>query len=223
MSSTLVGHDTGLLAWYDALTEDPPGHRIEIIEGVLVVTPSPGGPHQDRARSLANIIDVAVESAGLRAREDFEWRLEHGVAGLGNRLRPDVSVLDPDDPDAGRPITVEVLSPSDAERLVPGLPETRIQGKRRVYALGGTLVHVEVDGLGAEPSASWYARSDDGGLGLVATARGADVLEVGGPHPFTLVPCELDDWLRHHLRALQERAERAEEALRRLSWTSPSG
>lgn len=230
MSSTVVSRDTGLLAWYDALTTDPPGHRIEVVEGVLVVTPSPGGTHQKRARSLAEIIDLAVQAAGLDAVEDFEWRLEHPVAGLGSRVRPDVSVLDPTDPHGVRPVTVEVVSASDGERLVPGQPETRIEGKRRVYAYGGTSVHVEVDTLGDIPTVTWYARNNAGGLTQAATASGADRLDVGGPFPFSLVPAELDDWLRRHLselarqrEELQRRAERAEDTLRRLRGSAPDG
>lgn len=215
MSSTTATRDAGLLAWYDALTTDPPGHRIEVMEGVLVVTPSPGKDHQRRAHNLTSIIDLAVADAGLEAVEDFEWRLEHPVTGLGSRVRPDVSVLDPDDPHGVRPITVEVVSAADHERLIPGQPETRLEGKRRAYAYGGTSVHVEADTLGQVPAVTWFARTEQGLLAPAGTARGEERLEVGGPYPFQVVPAELDDWLHRHLHKL---AQERDELRRRVEW-----
>jgi len=227
--STLAPPDADLLAWYDALGEDPPGFRLEIVEGVLIVSPSPEGEHQDRARGLADLLDVVVDQTGLRAREDVDWHLVHPVRGLGSRLRPDVSVLDPDDPHGPRPVTVEVLSPSDHQRLVPGEEETRIEGKRRAYAYGGAAVHVEVEPFGAALEVRWY-EVVAGRFELAGAARGSEALEVGGPHPFTVVPDEVGDWLRRRLRELGEavdgasaraeqeraRAERAEQELRGL-------
>ena len=236
MTTSVAPPDAGLLAWYDALDEDPPGHRIEVLEGVLIVSPSASREHQERARGLAEVLDLAVQGAGLRAVEDVEWRLEHPVSGLGSRPRPDVSVLDPDDVDGPRPITVEVLSAADHERLVPGQPETRIEGKRRAYAYGGTQVHVEVVARADDVEARWY-EAREGTLIEAGSARGDQRLHVGGPFPFSFVPAELEQWLRRRVNELQrrtdaereradaereradaerERADRAEAELRRL-------
>lgn len=217
--------DTDLLAWYDALDEDPPGCRLEILEGELRVSPSPGGEHQDNAHGFVNLLSVAIEGSGLRARRDFDWAFQHPVTGLGNRLRPDACVLDPDDLDVPRVVTVEVLSSSDRERLVAGEPETRIEGKRRAYAYGGAQVHVEVEKTSEGIEARWYALQGQRFV-EAGRARGSEPLEVGGPYPFTLVPDQLSDWLQQRMEELRaahqsaererERADRAEAELRRL-------
>lgn len=76
MSSTLSPPDAGLLAWYDALDEDPPGHRLEVLEGSLVVTPSPSREHQDRARGLD---DAETERARADRAEAALRRLQSGT------------------------------------------------------------------------------------------------------------------------------------------------
>lgn len=222
MSTTLAPPDTALLSWYDALDEDPPGHRIEVLEGVLIVSPSASREHQDRTRGLANVIDLAAQDAGLVAVEDIEWRLEHPVTGLGSRPRPDVSVFDPDEPDGARLVTVEVLSPADRERLVPGEPETRIEGKRRAYAYGGTQVHVEVSEKEGVVEGRWF-EARGGVLVEAGVARGEERLEVSGTVPFSFVPAELSGWLRRRVAELHRqadvertRADHAEAELRRL-------
>lgn len=74
MSSTLSPPDAGLLAWYDALDEDPPGHRLEVLEGSLVVTPSPSS--EDRARGLD---DAETERARADRAEAALRRLQSGT------------------------------------------------------------------------------------------------------------------------------------------------
>lgn len=217
-----------MLAWYDALDEDPPGHRLEILEEHLLVSPSPVSEHQDRARGLAEVIDDALRGTRWEVREDLEWPLEHPVQGLGSRLRPDVSVLDLDaPPDAARLLTAEVLSASDHQRLVAGKPETRIEGKRRVYAYGGVSAHLEVELVGEVVELRAYV-STDGVLALAASARGGERLALEEPVRIELVPDELEGWLRRQLEsydaalaqararadAAEERAARAEAALR---------
>lgn len=229
MSSTLSPPDASLLAWYDALDEDPPGHRLEVLEGSLVVTPSPSSEHQDRARGLANVLDEALAQTAWEVREDLESRLEHPVKGLGSRPRADVSVLDPTDPDGVRLLTVEVVSASDNERVVPGRPETRREAKRRIYAYGGVRGHLEVEEVGgAVEVRAFVARG--GVLAPAGSARGDQTLTLSEPVPLRLVPDELAGWLRRRLADLHERAEaeraraeaeraradRAEDALRRL-------
>ncbi len=226
---------SGVLAWYDALDEDPPGHRLEVLEEHLLVSPSPVSEHQDRTRGLANVIDEALSDTRWEVREDLEWPLEHPVAGLGSRLRPDVSVLDPDAPeDAPRLVTAEVLSPSDHQRLVAGEPETRIEGKRRVYGYGGVTLHLEVDLVDDIVQLRAYVNRD-GTLELIVTARGDEPLVLDEPVHLELVPAELEGWLRRHLKALEdalaeeraraeeaeERAARAEAALREVVGGSP--
>ncbi|MFI6272217.1 Uma2 family endonuclease [Micromonospora zamorensis] len=92
------------------LPED--GHRYEIIDGSLHVTPPPGFGHHELADELR---------AALRAATPTGWRVirEAGLRAAGSNLIPDVTVLKPTAPADGTwieaadvALVVEVESPS---------------------------------------------------------------------------------------------------------------
>ncbi|GGR16164.1 Uma2 family endonuclease [Streptomyces netropsis] len=98
-----------------ALPEEP-RHRIELIEGALVTSPSPGVPHQRASRRLAALLDVAVEAAAapVEVLEAVNVVVPDGL------LIPDIVVVDADAAaEAGLTVdahdvlvVVEIASPS---------------------------------------------------------------------------------------------------------------
>ena len=91
-------HESSLADAADRLWEELPGHRVEILNGSIVVTPPPDGPHQETLTWLIEEFSrVKAREAGLRY-----------VAGIGLWLPtgpddyavPDLSVVDADFKDA---------------------------------------------------------------------------------------------------------------------------
>ena len=87
------------------------GHRYELVDGSLVVTPAPSGWHQIAVIALLHLFEAAVSEEWRVMVAPYEWRLADDTA-----LQPDVLVVRRDDlGDVHRvaPIVVaEVLSPS---------------------------------------------------------------------------------------------------------------
>ena len=87
-------HESSLADAADWLWEELPGHRVEILNGSIVVTPPPDGPHQQTLTKLAR----AFERAGIDG-SGAEW-----LQGIGRWLPtgpddyavPDFSVVDAD-------------------------------------------------------------------------------------------------------------------------------
>ncbi|SPE57763.1 hypothetical protein SNS2_3417 [Streptomyces netropsis] len=74
-----------------ALPEDP-HHRIELVGGALVMSPSPGVPHQRASKRLAALLDAAVEAAAapVEVLEAVNVVVPDGL------LIPDIAVVDGD-------------------------------------------------------------------------------------------------------------------------------
>jgi Uma2 family endonuclease len=111
-----MSHPDGLTAAdYDALPEEI-SRRIEIVDGAILVSPSPRRSHQDIAHSLTSALKAAVDPR-LAVVIDVDLRLRD--VPLLNR-RPDIVVYDASLPDEAilRPehcvLVVEVMSPGSA-------------------------------------------------------------------------------------------------------------
>ena len=84
------------------LDEFPPdGNRYELLDGVLMVTPSPGSPHQGVATRLAVELSIAVQKTGLAhvyapgAVQDFPFtQLEPDILVVSSACPPDAPWVD---------------------------------------------------------------------------------------------------------------------------------
>lgn len=168
------------LADLDELPDD--GRRYELIDGVLVVSPSPSWLHQRAAFRLARVLDDVCP-------DDFEVfpaPLDVDVTD-DTRLQPDILVIRRDllgeRKLAGMPdLAVEVLSPS-TRRFDLVL-------KRSRYEAAGCLNYWVYDP--DEPSVvAWQLTG--GRYEEVGRAEGDEELSLTRPYPVTLNPARLTD------------------------------
>jgi len=164
----------------DALPEST-GMRYELVDGVLIVSPTPRRRHQLLLMDLAHILqaacprDLVVNAVGQDLR-----------VGDRTSLVPDLLVerlvdIDLDDHVAVAPVlVVEVISPS-SRRIDLGL-------KLDVYALMGVPSYWVV-----HPSEDWARVYElrQGGYELVASARDDELLRVERPFPVAFRPTDL--------------------------------
>ncbi|MEV8017680.1 Uma2 family endonuclease [Streptomyces sp. NPDC086554] len=94
----VIMHETSLADAADRLWEELPGHRVEILNGSIVVTPPPDGPHQETCFEVAyEFRQAGAWEAGLRAVPGVGLWLP---TGRDDYAVPDVSVVDADYKDA---------------------------------------------------------------------------------------------------------------------------
>ncbi|MGW7821242.1 Uma2 family endonuclease [Streptomyces puniciscabiei] len=91
-------HESSLSDAADRLWEELPGHRVEILNGSIVVTPPPDGPHQTSCFEVGYLFKQAgAKEAGLLAIPGIGLWLP---TGPDDYAVPDVSVVDADYRDA---------------------------------------------------------------------------------------------------------------------------
>ncbi|MBA4861322.1 Uma2 family endonuclease [Streptomyces sp. PSKA54] len=91
-------HETSLADAADRLWEELPGHRVEILNGSIVVTPPPDGPHQETLTLLIEEFHKAgARQAGARYLAGIGLWLP---TGPDDYAVPDFAVVDADYRDA---------------------------------------------------------------------------------------------------------------------------
>lgn len=91
-------HESSLTEAADRLWEELPGHRVEILNGSIVVTPPPDGPHQETLTWLIEEFSrIRARRAGLRYVQGIGLWLP---TGPDDYAVPDFSVVDDDFKDA---------------------------------------------------------------------------------------------------------------------------
>lgn len=128
------------VTWWDDF-EPPDGLRAEIIQGELVLSPSASKTHAKVLTRLLRILDDAAPD-GYVALTGLEWRLTDETV-VASAPVPDVLVVVEASDDADPILAVEILSPSDKQRLSNGM--VRIEGKRADYAAHGLAHYLEID------------------------------------------------------------------------------
>ncbi|MDQ6522750.1 Uma2 family endonuclease [Nocardioides sp. LHD-245] len=164
----------------DAMPDD--GNRYELIEGEIVMSPSPRPRHQLVSTELLVRLYAACPDHLRVSQAPFDVVLgEHEI------LVPDILVVDPSKLDErgmnGPPaLVVEVLSPSMRRR--------DLGQKKRIYERSGVAAYWVVDVEGDEIAlTAWELR--DGRYEAVAAIAGDEEWTATVPFEITVVPSQL--------------------------------
>lgn len=172
--------------WWEQF-EAPPGYRAEVIQGEIVLSPSPVFRHQVVATRLGSMLGEACPD-GYVAAVDMEWRLD--AAGLvAQAPQPDVIVVKPIGSGFETPplLAVEVLSPSD-DRSILGGDLTRFDGKAIDYRRNGLEFLLVVQ---PELEVVFLLAADDEDWREIARARGDHMFGTELPFPMRFRPRDL--------------------------------
>ncbi len=162
----------------EAIPDD--GHRYELVDGTMLVTPAPARVHQ---RCVARLVALLLTAAGAEHEvlpAPFDWIVDDVT-----KFQPDVLVARRDEVDDQRLqatplLVVEVLSPST--RL------TDLTLKRGAYERAGVPAYWIVD---TEAPSLTVLRLREGRYVDVAAAAGADEYAADFPFEVTVVPAAL--------------------------------
>jgi Uma2 family endonuclease len=165
----------------DDLADRPDdGHRYELIDGVLIVTPAPNIPHQRVVTRLLVLLDGACQPGQEVFSAPLDVRLSHFTV-----LQPDVLVARQDDLTTARLeaaplLAVEVLSPS-TRRIDLGT-------KRLAFEAAGVPAYWLVD---PDVPSLTVLELEDGSYVDRATVAGNEEFHATVPFPVTVVPARL--------------------------------
>jgi Uma2 family endonuclease len=176
------------LPWGEALTVDDvdaipdDGHRYELVDGTLLVTPAPATAHQQCVSALVELLRPAGRPDYIVLPAPYDW-----VVDRHTKFQPDVVVARRDDVGELRlertpALVVEVLSPST--RLAD------LTLKRSAYERAGVPHYWVVDP--AVPSVTALALGPSG-YEEVASAAGTEPFTADAPFAVTVVPASLLD------------------------------
>ncbi len=160
------------------------GHRYEVLDGTLLVSPAPAWQHQEVLGELFVAAAAGLPWRGMRAlAAPFAVRLTPDT-----ELQPDILVarykdFTPKNLPVAPLLAVEVRSPSTA--LID------LNLKKPVYEKYGVPSYWIVDPDPDAPSLLAFELDDKGRYVQVAKATGSDVFTVERPFPFTVTPDEL--------------------------------
>jgi Uma2 family endonuclease len=168
----------------DRMPDD--GHRYELLDGTLIVSPAPGLPHQRVAIVLAMLLEQACPE-DLVVFPNINVRLDTATA-----LEPDVVVARPDDPAGARLVgppllAVEVISPDSALR--------DLNLKKAAYERYGLPSYWVVDPDLDRPALRAFELAD-GVYREITHATGDQAFEARRPFAVRIVPAQLTAKLR---------------------------
>lgn len=170
----------------------PEGYRAEIIGGELVVTPAASIDH-GRVQIRLAVILASLAPPDHEPVSGVQWRLDTGGV-VAMAPQPDLMVVPRSARGASidKPplLAVEILSPSDNQRLASGM--TRREGKLADYAVNGLADYLEIDLLAPGPVATRYELRD-GVLVPTGIASATTLLQATRPFVCQFAPSALLD------------------------------
>ncbi len=159
---------------------DLPGHRVELIDGQIVVSPTASRRH-------AVAVDRLMEQL-FEVKRQHSWHfyvhLTVHVPATRERLIPDLMIAPADAPAyddnellaSGALLVAEVVSPSTRR-------QDRV-AKPRAYAQGGVPLYLLIDALADPPAVILSSQPGEHGYARSQVARAGEPLEL--PEPFGL-------------------------------------
>ncbi len=164
----------------DALPDD--GYRHELIDGVLIVSPSPSAPHQDVVLELALLLKAACPDHLKVMVAPFDVALADDTVMIPDLLVARRSDITHRDLPVAPVLAVEVLSPSTRR--------FDLMTKRSRYEASGTAAYWVVDPI--DPAlTSWHLVN--GAYAQVAHVMGDEEYAATLPFPVTVTPGLLRD------------------------------
>lgn len=168
----------------DRMPDD--GHRYELLDGTLIVSPAPGPPHQRVAAVLVILLELACI-------EELVVFLNVGVRiGPRSALEPDVVVARPSDVSGARlarppPLVAEIMSPDSALR--------DLNLKKAAYERFGIPWYWVIDSDLEQPGLRAFELVS-GVYREVAQVTGDEPFRAERPFPVEIVPSRLVAKLR---------------------------
>jgi Uma2 family endonuclease len=162
--------------WYEL--EWPPGSRVELIDGELVVSPTGSVWHSGAVSALIfQLVDLAREHDWV-----IHTFLTAHIPSTRERLIPDLMIAPKDSPPF-----------SDSELLAPGVllaaevvsPSSRRRDrevKPRAYAQGGIPLYLLIDRFARPPTVTLFSKPGADGYGKREVAAAGQALRL--PKPF---------------------------------------
>ena len=164
--------------WYEL--EPPPGTRVELIGGELVVSPTGSVWHSEAVYSLM----VAL----VRVAERHEWvihtNLTAHIPPTRERLIPDLMVAPKDAPPFGE---CELLASGVllvAEVVSPWSRRRDREVKPRAYAQGAVPLYLLIDRFASPAAVTLFSEPSEDGYGRRQVAAAAEPLRL--PKPFSI-------------------------------------
>ncbi len=167
-------------------TMDLPGHRIELIDAQIVVSPTANRRH-------SNVVTELMDQLAKVKRRQWErhTNLTAQITATRERLIPDLMVAPADAPECG-----------DSELLSSGLllvaevvsPSSRREDrdlKVRAYAQGGVPLYLLIDYYADPPAVTLFSEPGERGYARKEVATAGQALRLPAPFSIALDPARL--------------------------------
>lgn len=143
---------------------DIPGHRVELIDGQIVVSPTASRWHSD---AIDELIDALIDVKRARGWR-FHTNLTVHIAATRERLIPDLMIAAKDAPGFGKYellghgvlLIAEVVSPYSRRQDRVAKPRAYAQGRVPLYLLIDQLADPATVTLFSDPDEDAYRRCD---------------------------------------------------------------